>query len=260
MINIPQVKPGAAFPPLPVRRGDRVFILTGAGISAESGVKTFRDNGGLWEQHRVEDVATPEGFERDPVMVWRFYSQRRAQLGEVRPNPAHEALARLERHLGGGLYLCTQNVDPLHEKAGSQRVVHMHGELARTSCSRPGCARTAPFADERQYLGPEELPRCPCGALLRPAVVWFGEVPHGLAEIFTELSGCDLFLTIGSSGAVHPAAGFVSHLRNEPSTRTGRFAKTVYVGLERPDNAHAFDECRLGKAGELLPTLFELIE
>ena len=259
MINIPLVAPGAAFPPLEVRRGQRVFILTGAGISAESGVKTFRDAGGLWEEHRVEAVATPEAFERDPVLVWRFYSLRRAQLAEVRPNPAHEALAKLEAHLGDGLFLCTQNVDPLHERSGSSRVVHMHGELARTSCSRPGCTRTAPFADEAQYLDPARLPRCPCGSLLRPHVVWFGEVPLQLPEIFEEVAGCDLFVTIGSSGAVYPAAGFASHVRNQPSTRTGRFARTVYVGLERPDNAHMFDECRLGKAGELVPGLFRLV-
>ena len=259
MINIPKVKPGATFPPLEVRQGQRVFVLTGAGISAESGVKTFRDAGGLWEEHRIEDVATPEGFARDPVLVWRFYSLRRAQLAQVRPNPAHAALAKLEEQLGDGLFLCTQNVDPLHERAGSRRVVHMHGELARTCCSRPGCTRTAPFADEGQHLDATRLPRCPCGMLLRPEVVWFGEVPQQLPEIFEALSSCDLFVTIGSSGAVHPAAAFASHVRNQPSTRTGRHARTVYVGLERPDNAHSFDEIRLGKAGELVPELFRTV-
>lgn len=252
MINIPTVKSGDKLPPIKVRRSNRVFVLTGAGISAESGVATFRDAGGLWEQHRVEDVATPEGFERDPALVWRFYSQRRAKLGDVKPNPAHLALAALERHLGDRLYLCTQNVDPLHERAGSKRVVHMHGELAVTSCARPGCRRTQPFDDEKGYMA--DLPRCACGALLRPHVVWFGEVPLHLPEIFEALSTCNLFMTVGSSGAVYPAAGFVSHVRNQTS------ARAVYVGPERPDNAHSFDEIRLGKAGELLPSMFELID
>jgi NAD-dependent deacetylase len=254
MIPIPKVGSGKNFAPIPVQRGDRVFVLTGAGISAESGVATFRDANGLWEKHRIEDVATPEGFERDPQLVWRFYSERRLQLGSVKPNPAHFALARLEEHLGGSLFLCTQNVDPLHERAGSRAVQHMHGELARTRCSR--CDRPS-FADERAWLG--ELPRCPCGALQRPDVVWFGEVPYGLDRIFEEIAACDLFVTVGSSGAVHPAAGLVTHLRNFPSTRTGRFARAVYVGLERPENAHAFDECRLGKAGALLPGLFATV-
>ena len=251
MIPIPKLGPGAAFAPLEVRRGDRVFVLTGAGTSAESGVPTFRDADGLWENHRVEDVATPEGFARDPRLVWRFYAERRAQVAKVQPNPAHLALARLEQALGDGLFLCTQNVDPLHERGGSRRVHHMHGELCKTRCQ--GCARPA-FDDPG---GPAGVPACDrCGGRLRPAVVWFGEIPLGLPEIFAALEGCDLFVTVGSSGAVHPAAALVSHLRNVPSPLTGRFARAVYVGLERPANAHAFDECRLGKAGELLPGLF----
>ena len=223
----------------------RVVVLTGAGVSAESGVPTFRDAGGLWEQHRIEDVATPEAFLRDPVLVWRFYSARRRQAGAVQPNPAHLALARLGAEIGSDLFLCTQNVDPLHERAGSRGVHHMHGELLSTRCSE--CDRE-PFHDEALY---DEPPRCGCGALLRPDVVWFGEVPIGLPRIFAALEECDLFVTVGSSGAVYPAAGFVSHLRT-----VGR-ARCVYVGLEKPDNAHAFDECRLGRAGDLLPALFE---
>jgi len=234
---------------------DRVFVLTGAGISAESGIRTFRDAGGLWEEHRVEQVATPEGFRKDPALVWRFYSERRLQAAQVAPNPAHFALARLGAFLGADLFVCTQNVDPLHERAGSSGVLHMHGELLRTCCSE--CDRPS-FADEQAYL--EGPPRCECGALLRPDVVWFGEVPKGMEQIGAAVSSCDLFVTVGSSGAVHPAAGLVSHVRNFPSARTGRFARTVYVGLERPENAYAFDECRLGKAGELLPGLFELID
>jgi len=253
MIPLPRVAPGSAFSPISLRRGARVFVLTGAGISAESGIRTFRDAGGLWEEHRIEDVATPEGFQRDPSLVWRFYSERRLQAAQVTPNPAHHALARLGTFLGEDLFVCTQNVDPLHERAGSRGVLHMHGELLRTCCS--ACDRPS-FPDDRAYL--EGPPRCRCGALLRPDVVWFGEIPKGLDEIGAAVASCDLFVTVGSSGAVYPAAGLASHVRNFPSTRTGRFARTVYVGLERPENAHSFDECRLGKAGELLPDLFKL--
>jgi NAD-dependent deacetylase len=235
---------GEEFEALPIRRGTKVFVLTGAGISAESGVSTFRDAGGLWEQHRLEDVATPEAFERNPRLVWRFYSDRRRQLPGVRPNPAHTSLAQLDRFLGDGLFLCTQNVDPLHEQAGSRRVHHMHGELLKTRCSLCGAP---PFADEAGY---DEPPRCECGGLLRPDVIWFGEIPIGLREIGDAAAGCDLFLTVGSSGAVHPAAGLVAEVR-----AIGR-ARTVYLGLERPENAAAFDECRLGRAGQLLPSLF----
>jgi len=246
MVPIPKIAPGTEFGPLRIR-GERVFVLTGAGVSAESGVPTFRDAGGLWEQHRVEDVATPEGFWRDPEMVWRFYSQRRLKAREVQPNPAHVALAKLERELGDRLFLCTQNVDALHERGGSKNVCHMHGRLMSTKCSR--CARE-PFDDENAYEAP---PKCPeCDALLRPDVVWFGEMPHHLPRIFETLEQTDLFVTIGSSGAVYPAAGFVSHLRT-----VGR-ARCVYIGLEEPENAHSFDECRLGKAGELVPSLFEV--
>ena len=267
MVPLTKIGPGLEFGPLRVRRGERVFVLTGAGISAESGVPTFRDAGGagsagdgrspkggasigLWHQHRIEDVATPEGFARDPALVWRFYSERRLQVGLVQPNPAHLALARLGERLGEDLFLCTQNVDPLHEKAGSRGVWHMHGELLKSRCA--SCDRP-PFDDPHGY---DALPRCSCGGLLRPHVVWFGEIPFGMDRIFESLSACDLFVTVGSSGAVYPAAGFVSHLRNVPNGE-GRWARCVYVGLEKPANAHAFDECRLGRAGELLPSLFE---
>jgi NAD-dependent deacetylase len=248
MIPLIKVGPGRDFPPLRVARGEKVFVLTGAGISAESGVKTFREADGLWEEHRVEDVATPEAFERDPQLVWRFYSARRKQLAEVKPNSAHFALANLP-----DVFLCTQNIDPLHERAGSRLVLHMHGELAKTRCS--DCDRE-PYEDAAGLYF-DALPRCHCGGLLRPHVVWFGEVPLGMREIGEALSECDLFVTVGSSGAVHPAAGFVSHLRYVPNRR-GRYPRCIYVGLERPDNAHSFDECRLGKAGELLPSLFQV--
>jgi NAD-dependent deacetylase len=250
MVPLTKVGPGSEFGPHPLLPGEKVFVLTGAGISAESGVRTFRDADGLWEEHRVEDVATPEAFERDPRLVWRFYSERRKQLAQVKPNPAHLALARLAAR--AEVFLCTQNVDPLHELAGSPQVLHMHGELSKTRCT--SCAR-APFADPTGFYD-DDLPRCACGDLLRPHVVWFGEVPLGMREIGEALDDCDVFVTVGSSGAVYPAAGFVSHLRNVPNRR-GRFARCIYVGLEKPDNAHSFDECRLGRAGELLPKLFE---
>lgn len=253
MVPLTKTGPGSEFAPLRIGRDDRVFVLTGAGISAESGVPTFRDGGGLWHQHRIEDVATPQGFARDPLLVWRFYSERRRQAATTQANPAHHALARLGDRLGDRFFLCTQNVDPLHEKAGACGVFHMHGELLRSRCAS---CDAPPFHDEKTYL--EAVPRCACGGLLRPDVVWFGEVPLGLDRIFEALSGCDLFLTVGSSGAVYPAAGFVSHLRNVPNAR-GRYAKCVYVGLEEPENAHSFDECRLGKAGALLPGLFEVL-
>jgi len=270
MVPLTRIGPGGEFAPLRIGRGQRVFVLTGAGISAESGVATFRTSPagpadppgrgqvsrpppGLWEQHRIEDVATPEGFERDPLLVWRFYSERRRQVVRVQPNAAHLALARLGEQLGDRLFLCTQNVDPLHEQAGSRGVWHMHGELLSTRCE--ACDRP-PFRDEALYL--EGVPRCDCGGQLRPDVVWFGEVPLAMPRIFAALEECDLFVTVGSSGAVYPAAGFVSHLRNVPNRR-GQFAHCVYLGLEKPENAHSFDECRLGRAGQLLPALFEVL-
>jgi NAD-dependent deacetylase len=233
-----------ASPALPIGPADRVFVLTGAGISAESGIRTFRDAGGLWEQYRFEEVASPEGWAAHPDVVWRFYGQRRAQAGGCEPNPAHRALAALEEKLGDRLFLCTQNVDDLHEKAGSRRVHHMHGELFRSRCE--SCARP-PFEDRAAH---ESIPECSCGARIRPHIVWFGEVPLGMDLIGRELARCTLFVTVGSSGAVYPAAGFVASVR-------GR-ARTVYVGPERPDNAGDFGEIRLGKAGVVLPGLFEV--
>lgn len=229
---------------------ERVFVLTGAGISAESGLRTFRDANGLWEEHRVEDVATPEAWRRDAGLVWRFYSDRRAQAESVRPNAAHLALARLEEAIGGRLFLCTQNVDPLHERAGSRRVHHMHGELFRSRCERPSCGRP-PFEDHAHYRTAEEIPRCACGARIRPHICWFHEVPFGLDAIGEALEECDVFVTVGSSGSVYPAAGFVSAVKHRL-----RPARTVYVGPEEPENAGAFDDIRLGKAGEVLPGLF----
>jgi NAD-dependent deacetylase len=227
-----------------------VFVLTGAGVSAESGIATFRDANGLWENHRVEEVASPEGFEADPRVVWRFYGQRRAQALTVAPNPAHLALAALEQRQGDRLYLCTQNVDGLHEAAGSRQVVHMHGELMKTRCSDPAC-ETAPFTDTRCEFA--ALPRCACGALQRPHIVWFGEMPFELLPIRRRVQKADVFVCVGSSGMVYPAAGLVGEMQYRRSQ--GERVRSIYVGLERPANADQFDEVHLGKAGELLPGL-----
>lgn len=236
-----------------VTRTTKVVVLTGAGISAESGIQTFRDANGLWEQHRVEDVASPEGWERDPRLVWRFYSERRAQALTVKPNAAHEALVALEDHLGDGFFLATQNVDALHEAAGSRRLVHMHGELMKSRCENDACER-GPFDDPTTHF--QEIPRCACGARVRPHIVWFGEMPFDMHRIKRRVQACDLFVTVGSSGVVYPAAGLIREVlfRQEQGERV----RSVYVGLEAPANAEAFDQVVLGKAGETLPTLFSL--
>lgn len=224
-------------------------MLTGAGVSAESGIRTFRDGGGLWESYRIEDVASPEGFERDPELVWRFYSERRSEARRLGPNPGHVALAALEKRLEDAFYLCTQNVDGLHERAGSERVVHMHGELDKTRCSDPSC-ESDPFFDPVETF--TSLRRCACGALLRPHIVWFGEMPFELHAIKRAVQACDVFVCIGSSGVVYPAAGLVREMHFRRSM--GEEVRTVYVGLEPPENADAFDEVLLGRSGEVLPT------
>jgi len=239
---MPHVAPCSSFAPLTIGPSERVFILTGAGISAESGIRTFRDAGGLWESYRFEEVASPEGWAAHPEVVWRFYSERRAQAATCRPNRAHVALAALGATLGERLFLCTQNVDDLHEQGGSTRVFHMHGQLFQSRCE--ACSRP-PFEDRVSH---EVIPRCACGARVRPDIVWFGEMPLAMDRIAAALRACDVFVTIGSSGAVYPAAGFVSSVR-------GR-ARTIYVGPEEPDNAYAFDECRLGGAVLAVPQLF----
>jgi NAD-dependent deacetylase len=248
MDAVNRVRPHEEFDPLDVTTPVRVFVLTGAGISAESGIRTFRDAGGLWEEHRVEEVASPEGWAADPALVWRFYSLRRGQAATVKPNAAHVALARLEAAMGERLFVCTQNVDPLHERAGSTCVVHMHGELAKSRCEK---GHAPPFDDEAQYLDRESLPRCDCGGRIRPHICWFGEMPFEMDRITRALSRSDVFVTIGSSGAVYPAAGFALQAR-----RAG--ARTIYVGPEEPDNASSFDECRIGKAGDVVPNLFRV--
>ncbi len=225
---------------------DRLFVLTGAGVSAESGLPTFRGTGGIWRGYPATQVATPESFHADPLMVWQFYSMRRQKHLEAKPNPAHFALAELERRLGDRFFLCTQNVDSLHEQAGSQRVLHMHGRVMMTRCSRDLCP-TQPFEDTQPHE--TELPICEtCGAVLRPHVCWFGEVPYQMDRILAELESSTLLMTVGSSGVVEPAASFVRLAR-----RNG--ARTIYVGPEEPANNGYFDEVVLAKAGEALPAM-----
>jgi NAD-dependent deacetylase len=231
---------------------DQVFVLTGAGISAESGLATFRGTDGLWEGERVEDVASPEGWGRDPERVWRFYSMRRKAAASAEPNRAHFALAELERMLGERYFLCTQNVDDLHERAGSRNLVHMHGELFVSRCDH--CVR-APFADTRLYESRAEHRRCECGGYIRPNIVWFGEMPFHLERIFEKLHRCTVMLVVGTSGVVQPAASFV-HMANERYGRGDTAVRTYYVGPEHPANAAAFTHTFEGKAGEVLPRLF----
>ena len=219
-----------------------IVILTGAGVSAESGIDTFRDGGGLWEQHRVEDVATPEAFARDPDLVLRFYDMRRAAIQTARPNAAHEALARLDRHWPGEFLIVTQNVDDLHERAGATRLVHMHGEHLKAWCQACG-ARS-------DWRGPLiDRPACPaCGAAgaLRPDVVWFGEMPYAMERIAAAVEACDLFVSIGTSGAVHPAAGLVRQAR-------AAGAATLELNLEPSQGSAWFDDARHGPAGIVVP-------
>jgi len=228
---------------------DRVFVLTGAGISAESGLPTFRAEDGLWAGHRVEDVCTPEAWERNPWRVWEFYSARRAAGAKAEPNPGHTALAELERQLSDRFFLCTQNVDDLHERAGSRRLVHMHGELSKARCERE-CGRP-PVEDHAIYRSLVEVGRCPCGGRLRPHIVFFGEIPLEMERIQAEIARATLTLVVGTSGSVYPAANFVHWARLAG-------ARTAYVGPERPLNASAFTHVVLGKAGEVLPGLFQL--
>jgi NAD-dependent deacetylase len=218
-----------------------IVILTGAGISAESGIATFRGPGGLWEGHRVEDVCTPEALARDPALVHRFYDLRRAALETVEPNAAHHALARLDRAWPGELLIVTQNVDDLHERAGATRLLHMHGELRSALCA--ACGIREPWAEA---LPPET--ECPnCGMLaLRPDIVFFGEMPYAMERIQAALAEADLFVSIGTSGAVYPAAGFV---------QTARYhgAATLEMNLEPSGGSHWFEESRMGPAGVLVP-------
>lgn len=228
-----------------------VVVLTGAGVSAESGLKTFRDNNGLWENHRVEDVATPEAFKANADLVYRFYNERRKQLlADAEPNQAHLALAKLESALGERFLLVTQNVDNLHEQAGNDRVLHMHGELLSALCS--GSGRRKPWMEDMTHTS-----LCSCctpANSLRPDIVWFGEIPYFMDEIAQALWQADLFISIGTSGNVYPAAGFVQQAKMNG-------AHTVELNLEPSQNVTLFDEQHHGPAGEVVPMFVDqLIE
>lgn len=218
-----------------------IVILTGAGISAESGLGTFRDEGGLWAQHRIEDVATPEGFARNPQLVVEFYNARRAQAAEAKPNAAHEALARLARDHPGQLTLVTQNVDDLHEKGGSPEVIHMHGALNSALCASCDHRWPAPL---EMHVGQT----CPsCGApAARPDIVWFGEIPYHMERIEERLAQADIFAAIGTSGNVYPAAGFV-----QMAAYVG--ALTVELNLDPSETVSHFKETRFGPASQTVP-------
>lgn len=225
----------------------RIVVLTGAGISAESGLATFRDAGGLWEGHDIADVATPEGFARDPDTVLAFYDARRRAAASAAPNAAHVALARLEHAGAADLTLITQNVDDLHERAGTTGLIHMHGELGKALCARCG-ARTPWDGDLRSR------PECPhCGhRTLRPDVVWFGEMPYGLDRIEEAVLACDLFVSIGTSGEVYPAAGYAA-------LATEQGARTLELNLVAGDPLVPFDEVRTGPATAVVPAWVEEI-
>ncbi len=228
-------------------RAGLIVVLTGAGVSAESGLATFRGAGGLWEGHRVETVATPAAFAARPDLVHRFYNFRRAQLlsPEIRPNAAHLALARLERGWPGEVLLVTQNVDDLHRRAGSRNLLEMHGQLLKVRCAR--CCGVAPWTDPLDCGS--ACPGCGRPGGLRPDIVWFGETPHYLGRIEAALAGCELFVAVGTSGAVYPAAGFAARARAH-----GR-ARTIEVNLEPSAVAGSFAEHRQGPAGTLVPEL-----
>ncbi len=222
-----------------------IVILTGAGVSAESGIGTFRDKGGLWEQHKVEDVATPQAFARDPDLVLRFYDMRRDHIQKAQPNAAHWSLAALDADWDGELLIVTQNVDDLHERAGAKRLIHMHGEHLKAWCT--ACGERSPW---RGTL--IDRPACPaCDApSLRPDIVWFGEMPYRMDEIEDALMRCDLFVSIGTSGAVYPAAGYVR-------TAAHYGARTLELNLEPSQGSIFFNESRMGKAGDLVPEWVE---
>jgi NAD-dependent deacetylase len=220
----------------------RIVILTGAGISKESGIATFRDADGLWAKYDIEEVATPEAFARNPALVLDFYNMRRREVQKAKPNAAHEALVRLEREHKGRVTVITQNIDPLHELAGSKRLIHMHGELLKVWCT--SCDARLPWTDDVTSATP--CPRCSKAGGLRPDVVWFGEMPYFMREIYMLLDRCDLFISIGTSGNVYPAAGFVAGAKASG-------AHTVELNLEPSDGATLFAEAIHGAATKVVP-------
>ncbi len=231
-----------------MKRFENIVILTGAGLSAESGLSTFRDKDGIWAKYDYREVATPEGFRANPTLVHDFYNQRRRALADVQPNAAHLALARLEREHAGGVTIVTQNIDALHEAAGSQHLIHMHGELMKALCA--GCG------DRHAWSGDLGLDTaCPtCGRVggMRPDVVWFGEMPYQMERIYRALAAADLFISIGTSGNVYPAAGFVAEARSAG-------AHTVELNLEPSEGASVFAEAHYGPATQIVPAFVETL-
>ena len=222
-----------------------IVILTGAGISQESGLDTFRDEGGIWSKVKIEDVATPEAFRRDPERVQEFYNTRRANMmnSNIKPNAAHRALAALEENYSGSVHIVTQNIDNLHETAGSKNLIHIHGEMLKARCLE--CAGVTEWQDD---LGKgEACPTCSKTNTLRPHVVWFGEMPLEMDRIYRLLDECRLFISIGTSGNVYPAAGFVQHAQNSGDTHT------VELNMEPSEGATFFAEARYGRATEIVP-------
>ncbi len=245
MIKTPE-RPGA-----PDFMPRHIVILTGAGVSAESGLGTFRDKDGLWSRYDLTEVATPEGFARDPAKVHAFYNARRRNLATARPNAAHLALARFERHhaeqvADGSVLVVTQNVDSLHEQAGQRNLVHMHGELAKIRCQ--ACQTITVWSGDLDLETP--CGRCGRTGTLRPHIVWFGEIPHHMERISAALEACDLFVSIGTSGAVYPAAGFVAEARQAG-------AHTVELNLEPSEGQSLFAERHYGPASEIVPAYFD---
>ncbi|ARE42183.1 NAD-dependent protein deacetylase of SIR2 family [Rhodovulum sp. P5] len=219
----------------------KIVILTGAGISAESGLGTFRDTGGIWSQYDLTEVATPEGFARNPALVHAFYNARRKNAAEAIPNAAHAALARLEQALPGDVLIVTQNIDDLHERAGSRNVLHMHGAITRAKCAACAHEWDAPM----EMRADDPCPACKAPAT-RPDIVWFGEFPYHMEAIWDALRAADLFVSIGTSGSVYPAAAFV-----QDAGRAG--ARTLELNLDPSENIHDFDEARQGPASVLVP-------
>jgi NAD-dependent deacetylase len=223
-----------------------IVILTGAGLSAESGLATFRDKGGIWSKYDYRDVATPQGFAKNPKLVHEFYNMRRRDHASVKPNAAHLALARLEREHAGNVVIVTQNIDALHEAAGSKNLIHMHGELLKALCQH--CGSTHAWTEDLSLF--TQCPRCGSDGGMRPDVVWFGEMPYHMGEIGKALSACDLFVSIGTSGHVYPAAGFVAEA-------SAYGAHTVELNLEPSEGASYFAECIHGPATEVVPSFVE---
>jgi NAD-dependent deacetylase len=229
-------------------RANHIVILTGAGVSAESGLGTFRDTDGLWTKYDLADVATPEGYAKNPKMVLDFYNARRINCRKAAPNPAHEAIARLQREYPGRVTLVTQNIDDLHERGGSRQVIHMHGQILQALCAE--CGHRWGWSGEMAL--DDICHSCATPGTVRPDIVWFGEMPYHMDTIWARIAACDLFVAIGTSGAVYPAAGFVTDARD-------RGARTLEINLEPSDNAGSFDERRSGPASETVPGWVEAL-